>query len=105
MYLILRTQRHYKKNLHHPGTLTTETLLWLTETTTEYHSTYATTTNTTTDITTPQIHSFIHYKCLYSFIHSGYIYSTSSSPLLLRGAPDTAQIQCWSFTPKRHRQM
>src|SRR6218665_1977409 len=46
------------------------------------------------------IHSFIH-----SFIHSGYYYSPSSSPLLLRGAPDTAQILCRSFTPKRHRQL
>jgi len=26
--------------------------------------------------------------CFYSFIHSGYFYSASSSPLLLRGAPD-----------------
>jgi len=25
-------------------------------------------------------------------IYSGYVYSTSSSPLLLRGAPDTARI-------------
>ena len=33
-------------------------------------------------------------------IHSGYFYSASSSPLLLRGAPDTV-----SFTPKRHRQL
>src|SRR6218665_2241380 len=40
-----------------------------------------------------------------SFIHSGYFYSTSSSPLLNRGAPDTARILCESFTPKRHRQL
>src|SRR6218665_56838 len=40
-----------------------------------------------------------------SFIHTGYIYSTSSSPLLHRGAPDTARILCRSFTPKRHRQL
>src|SRR6218665_413763 len=40
-----------------------------------------------------------------SFIHSGYFYIASSSPLLLRGAPDTAQILCRSFTPKRHRQL
>ena len=35
-----------------------------------------------------------------SFIHSGYLYSaaTSSSPLLLRGAPDTERILCLSFT-------
>src|SRR6218665_916827 len=40
----------------------------------------------------------------HSFIHSGYFYSASSSPLLLRGAPDTAWILCRSFTPKCHRQ-
>src|SRR6218665_215933 len=38
-------------------------------------------------------------------IHSGYYYSASSSLLLLRGAPDTAWVLCWSFTPKRHRQL
>src|SRR6218665_1278183 len=32
-----------------------------------------------------------------SFIHSGYFNSISSSPLLLRGAPDTARIPCWEF--------
>src|SRR6218665_1922624 len=41
----------------------------------------------------------------HSFIHSGYFYSTSSSPLLLRGAPDTARILCQSFTLKRHRKL
>jgi len=35
------------------------------------------------------------------FIHSGYFYSSSSSPLLLRGAPYTEWILCRSFTPKR----
>ena len=45
-------------------------------------------------------HSFIR-----SFIHSGYFYSASSSPLLLRSAPDTAQILFRSFTPRRHRQL
>src|SRR6218665_22196 len=39
------------------------------------------------------------------FIHSFYIYSTSSSPLLLRGASNTAQILCRSFTKKHHRQL
>ena len=39
------------------------------------------------------------------FIHSGYFNSTSSSPLLLRGASDTAQILCWNFTPKHHREL
>jgi|SRR6218665_13931 len=39
------------------------------------------------------------------FNHSGYIYSASSSSLLLRSAPDTARVLCWSFTPKRHRQL
>src|SRR6218665_1269437 len=41
----------------------------------------------------------------YSFIYSGYFYSASSSPLLLRGAPHTAWIPHRSFTPKRHRQL
>jgi len=40
-----------------------------------------------------------------SFIHSGYFYSTSSSPRLLGSAPDTAQILCRSFTPRRRRQL
>src|SRR6218665_1695148 len=40
-----------------------------------------------------------------SFIHSVYFHIASSSPLLLRGAPDTARILCQSFTPKRHRQL
>jgi len=35
----------------------------------------------------------------------GYIYSAYSSPLLLKGAPDTMRILCRSFTPKRHRQL
>jgi len=33
----------------------------------------------------------------HSFIHSGHLYSTSSSPLLLRGAPNTAWILCRSL--------
>jgi len=40
-----------------------------------------------------------------SLIHSGYFYSASPSPLLLRSAPDTTRILCRSFTPKRHRQL
>ena len=39
------------------------------------------------------------------FIHSGYCYSASSNPLLLRGTPDTARTLCWSYTPMRHRQL
>jgi len=39
------------------------------------------------------------------FIYSGYFYSASSSPLLLRGVPDTARILRRSFTPKRHWQL
>jgi|SRR6218665_1752882 len=38
-----------------------------------------------------------------TFIHSGYFHCASSSPL--RGAPGTARILCWNFTPKRHRQL
>jgi len=40
-----------------------------------------------------------------SFIHSGYFYSASSSPLLLRGAPITARILCRNFISKLHRQL
>ena len=36
-----------------------------------------------------------------SFMHSSYLYSASSSPLLLRDAPDTARILYQNFTPKR----
>ena len=32
-------------------------------------------------------------------IHSDHFYSASSSPLLLRGAPNTARILCRNFTP------
>src|SRR6218665_1469625 len=59
-----------------------------------------------------QSFSFIHSTraklvdlSVHSIIHSGYFYSASPSPLLLRGTPDTAQIPCRSFTPKRHRQL
>ena len=41
----------------------------------------------------------------HSFIHSDHLYSASSSPLLLRFAPDTARILCRNFTPKCHRQL
>ena len=56
------------------------------------------------------IYIYIHmcmfiYTYIYSFIHSDHFYSASSSPLLLRSAPDTARILCRSFTPKRHRQL
>ena len=39
------------------------------------------------------------------FIHSDHFYSASSSPLLLRRAPDIARTLCRSFTPKRHGQL
>src|SRR6218665_957536 len=45
------------------------------------------------------------YVRLFSPIHSGYFNSAISSPLLLRGAPDTARILCQSFRPKRHMQL
>jgi len=52
------------------------------------------------------IESLFHsLKSINSFIHSFYFYSTSSSPLLLKGTPDTARIPCRSFTPKHHRQL
>ena len=41
----------------------------------------------------------------HSFIHSDQFYSASSSPLLLRGAPDTARILCQNFPSKRHGQL
>src|SRR6218665_937233 len=43
----------------------------------------------------------------YSYYYSGYLYSASSSQLLLRGALDTARTctLCRSFMPKRHRQL
>src|SRR6218665_1809310 len=41
----------------------------------------------------------------YRLIHSVYFCDGSSSPLLLRGAPDTALILCRSFMPKRHWQL
>ena len=42
---------------------------------------------------------------IHSFIHSDYFYSAYSSPLLLRGAPDTAQILYLNFVPKCQRQL
>ena len=42
---------------------------------------------------------------VHSFHHSGYFCSTSSSPILLRCAHDTARVLCLSFTPKCHRQL
>src|SRR6218665_1246211 len=38
-------------------------------------------------------------------IHLLHFYRASSSPLLLRGAADTAWILCLSFMSKRHRQL
>ena len=43
--------------------------------------------------------------CWVSWKHSGHFYCASSCLLLLRSAPDTARILCWSFTLKRHRQL
>jgi len=42
---------------------------------------------------------------IYLLIYSGYFYSASLSPLLFRGAPNTARILCQSFTPNHHRQL
>src|SRR6218665_991235 len=58
-------------------------------------------------------HQFMAFNChqihkpneRFSFIHSRYFYSASSSPLLLRGTPDATRILCQSFTPKCHRQL
>ena len=43
------------------------------------------------------LYSYMYIVKCYRCFHSEYLYSASSSPQLLRGAPDTAQ----SFTPKR----
>jgi len=57
------------------------------------------------------VYSTIHKQYLttissvHSFIHSGHFYSASWSPLLLRSAPDTERILCWSFMPKRQGQL
>src|SRR6218665_624645 len=45
----------------------------------------------------------IHYKD--SFIHSGHFYSASSSPLLLRGAPDYSKDTVSEFHVEAHRQL
>src|SRR6218665_567739 len=42
---------------------------------------------------------------LYSFIHSGHFYSTPSSPLLLRGAPDYSTDTVSEFHAEAHRQL
>ena len=42
---------------------------------------------------------------MHTCIHSGYFYSASSSPLLLRGAPYSTRILCRNFTPKHHRHL
>ena len=42
---------------------------------------------------------------LHSFIHSGYFYSASSSPLLLRGAPDYSTDTVSEFHAEAHRQL
>jgi len=44
-------------------------------------------------------------RVISGFIHSFYLYSASSNPLLLTGAPDTARILCWIFMPNSHRQL
>jgi len=59
-----------------------------------------------TDLTQIGLHvSQIFSHSTHSFIHSGYFYSASLSPLLVRGAPNTVRILCRSFTPKRQRQL
>jgi len=49
-----------------------------------------------------------HIGTIYSFIYSFILDISivpSSSPLILRSAPDTARIPCRNFTLKRHRQL
>src|SRR6218665_2316523 len=42
---------------------------------------------------------------IHSFIHSGHFYSTPSSPLLLRGAPDYSTDIVSEFHAEAHRQL
>src|SRR6218665_411492 len=77
----------------------------------QMRSLHCTHTHTPTNISThiytyTYIHTYTH-ECIHSRtrIHSGHFYSASSSPLLLRVAPDTARILCQNFTSKRHRQL
>jgi len=46
----------------------------------------------------------LNHKLIQS-IHSGYFYSASSSPLLLKGAPDTARILCRNCTPNFNKRL
>ena len=55
--------------------------------------------------TSVQMHWLTLCTSWHSFIHSDYFYSASSSPLLLRIAPDTARILCRSSTLKCNRQL
>ena len=48
-------------------------------------------------------HGLAQNSLIHSFIQSGYFYSASSSPLLPRGAPNTAWILCRSLILKCHR--
>src|SRR6218665_363671 len=50
------------------------------------------------------VDSLTNFIAIHSFIQD-IVYGASSSPLLLRGAPDPARILCQSFTTKRHRQL
>src|SRR6218665_1230647 len=71
-----------------------------------HHSPKHTTTNNSRTSTENSLLTLKNYMVLpYSFIQTGYFYSASSSPLLLRSAPDTARILCQSFMPKCHRQL
>jgi len=56
-------------------------------------------------VTAPRFSCLI-WNCYSSFIHSGYFYSASSSPLLLRGSPNYKHWYCVGVnTPKRYRQL
>src|SRR6218665_3469598 len=47
---------------------------------------------------------YINYV-IHSFIHSGHFYSATSSPLLLRGAPDYSTDTVSEFHAEAHRQL
>src|SRR6218665_3257723 len=74
-----------------------------THTHTHTHTYSHTPTHTYTHGHTPA--QYTHTSFIYSFILSGHFYSTPSSPLLLRGAPDYSTDTVSEFHAEAHRQL
>ena|SRR6218665_3842542 len=51
------------------------------------------------------VYGFIPAISMYAFIHSGHFYSASSSPLLLRGAPDYSTNTVSEIRAESHMQL